>query len=153
VITPQMLEDADVEIRDGDILIIHTGFHRYWEGRPQQDLVRYFCMHPGGKLELLQWMLKRRIKWFGIDCGSGDHAMNTSIRFMRPDLAKEFERRVGMSCSEFFGTFEYAHKKSGRLVRDDVFLFHSWAFQENLIHAENVGGDIELVLNQRCLIG
>src|ERR1700676_3782008 len=60
----------------GDILILHTGWHRYWEGKPQQDLVRYFCMHPGGKFELLEWMLSKRIKWFGIDCGSGDHAMN-----------------------------------------------------------------------------
>jgi kynurenine formamidase len=153
VITPEMLENAPVEIRDGDILIIHTGFHRYWEGKPQQDLVRYFCMHPGGKIELLRWMLDRKIKWFGIDCGSGDHAMNTSIRTMRPDLTAEFERRVGKSCEDYFGTFEYQHNKSGRIVRENVFPFHSWAFQEGLIHAENVGGDIEKVLNQRCLIG
>ena len=153
VISPDMLENAPVEIREGDILIIHTGYHRYWEGRPQQDLLRYFCMHPGGGVELMQWMFKKRIKWFGIDCGSGDHAMNTSIRMMRPDLAAEFERRVGTSCAEFFGTFEYRHAKSGRLVRDNIFLFHSWAFQEGLIHAENVGGDIEKVLNQRCVIG
>ncbi len=31
-----------------------------------------------------------------------------------------------------------------------MFPFHSWAFQEGLLHAENLGGDIELVLNQRC---
>ncbi len=153
VITPEMLEAAPVEIRDGDILIVHTGWHRYWEGKPQQDLVRYFCMHPGGKMELLRWMLKRRIKWFGIDCCSGDHAMNTSIRLMRPDLAARFERRFGKSPAEFFGTYEYVHKKSGRVVEEDMFPFHSLAFQEGLIHAENVGGDIELVLNQRGLIG
>ena len=34
-----------------------------------------------------------------------------------------------------------------------MFPFHSWAFQEGLLHAENLGGDIELVLGQRCLIG
>jgi kynurenine formamidase len=153
IITPDMLETAGVEIREGDILIIHTGFHRYWEGKPQQDLVRYFCMHPGGQIELLQWMLTKKLKWFGIDCGSGDHSMNTSIRLMRPDLAVEFERRVGKSCEDFFGWFEYTHNKSGRRVRANIFPFHSWAFQEGLIHAENVGGDIETVLNQRCLIG
>lgn len=153
VITPKMLESAPVEIREGDILIIHTGWHRYWEGRAQQDLVRYFCMHPGGGMDLLNWMLKRRIKWFGVDCGSGDHAMNTSIRHMRPDLATRFEKRFAKSPAEFFGTFEYVHKKSGRLVEEDIFPFHSLAFQEGLIHAENVGGDIELTLNQRGLIG
>lgn len=153
VITPEMLENAAVEVKDGDILILHTGYHRYYEGRPQQDLVRYFCYHPGGKKDLLDWMLAKKIKWFGIDCGSGDHSMNTSIRLMRPDLAERFERKVGMSCAEFFGTYSYTHKKSGRHVEEDMFPFHSLAFQEGLIHAENVGGDIELVLNQRGIIG
>jgi kynurenine formamidase len=32
LITPAMLEKAPVEIRAGDIVIIHTGWHRYWEG-------------------------------------------------------------------------------------------------------------------------
>ena len=72
LITPEMMESADVEIKEGDILIVHTGYHRYYEGRPQQDLVRYFCLHPGGSFALLQWMLDKKIKWFGIDCGSGD---------------------------------------------------------------------------------
>jgi kynurenine formamidase len=76
VITPQMIESAPVEVKDGDILIIRTGWNRYWEGQPQQDLVRYFCMHPGGNIELLEWMLKKKIKWFGIDCGSADHSMS-----------------------------------------------------------------------------
>jgi kynurenine formamidase len=153
LITPAMLEAAPVEIRHGDILIIHTGWHHYWEGKPQQDLTRYFCMHPGGGLDLLYWMLDKKIKWFGLDCGSCDHCMNTSIRFMRPDLAALFEKKVGKSCSEYFGTFEYVHKRSGRVVRDDIFPFHSLAFQEGLIHAENVGGDIEMMLNKRCVIG
>ena len=79
--------------------------------------------------------------------------MNTSIRQMRPDLAKEFEAKVGSSCEEFFGEYEYTHSLSGRRVRSNIFPFHSYAFQEGLIHAENVGGDIETVLNQRCVIG
>ena len=98
-------------------------------------------------------MLKKRIKWFGIDCGSADHSMNTSIRMMRPDIAKRFEQRVGATCEEFFGDYTYVHKKSGRRVTENIFPFHSYAFQEGLIHAENVGGDIEKVLNQRFLIG
>ena len=153
LITPAMIEDAGVEIREGDILLLHTGWHRHWEGQPQQDLVKYFCMHPGPGMETLQWMLDKKIKWFGMDTGSCDHSMNTSIRYMRPDLAAEFERRIGMTCSEYFGTFEYKHNKSGRIVRDDVFPFHSLAFQHGLIHAENIGGDIEMMLNKRCIIG
>ena len=54
------------------------------------------------------------IKWFGIDCGSADHPMNTTIRLMRPDIARQFEERVGMTCEEFFPRYEYTHKLSGR---------------------------------------
>ena len=153
VITPEMITSAKVKIEHGDILILHTGYHRYYENQPKQDLVRYFCMHPGGKLALLHWMLDMKIKWFGIDCGSGDHPMNTTIRYMRRDLRKQFEKKAGMSVEEFFPQFEYRHKLSGRLVHNNIFPFHNYAFQEGLVHAENVGGHIEKVLNTRAIIG
>ena len=95
VITPQMIESAGADIRDGDILILHTGWHKHYEGQPQQDLVKYFCYHPGPNLDTLHWMLKKKIKWWGMDTGSCDHAMNTSIRRMRPDLADEFAKKHG----------------------------------------------------------
>jgi kynurenine formamidase len=153
VITPEMIEQAGADIRAGDIVILHTGWHRYYEGQPQQDLVRYFCYHPGPNVDTMRWMLERKIKWFGMDTGSCDHPMNTSIRHMRADIAAEFTRVKGKAPAEFFGRFEYVHKRSGRKVTADIFPFHNWAFQEGLLHAENIGGDIELVLGKRCLIG
>jgi kynurenine formamidase len=153
VITPEMIESTGADIRAGDIVILHTGWHRYYEGQPQQDLVRYFCYHPGPSVDTMHWMLERKIKWFGMDTGSCDHPMNTSIRHMRADIAAEFTRVKGKAPAEFFGRFEYVHKRSGRKVTADIFPFHNWAFQEGLLHAENLGGDIELVLGKRCLIG
>jgi kynurenine formamidase len=145
---------SKVEVRKGDILIVHTGFHRYYQGRPQQDLVRYFTMHPGGSVRLARWMADMQIRWWGIDAGSGDHPMNTTIRTMRPDLLARFEAKVGMSYSEFFGgDYEYVHHMSGREISSDIFPMHHLAFQDGCIHAENVGGDIETVLNRRAVIG
>ncbi|MDZ7677770.1 MAG: cyclase family protein, partial [Acidimicrobiales bacterium] len=60
MITPEHIT-SKVEVKKGDILIIHTGYHRYYQGQPQQDLVRYFCMHPGGGVELAEWMLDMEI--------------------------------------------------------------------------------------------
>jgi kynurenine formamidase len=73
VITPQIIENAGVDIRDGDILILHTGWHCHYEGRPQQDLVKYFCCHPGPNLDTLHWMLQKKIRWWGMDTGSCDY--------------------------------------------------------------------------------
>jgi kynurenine formamidase len=42
--------------------------------------------------------------------------------------------------------------KTGKVVFDIV-PFHNRAFQGSLLHAENLGGDIELMLNRRALIG
>ena len=98
-------------------------------------------------------MLDKGVRWWGIDCGSGDHPMNTTIRFMRKDLAKAFEKHAGMSLEEFFPPYQYKHKKSGRKVTNNIFPFHNYAMQEGLIHAENVGGDIDKALNTRCIIG
>jgi kynurenine formamidase len=152
IITPRHITDR-MEVKPGDILILHTGYHRYYEGKPQQDLTRYFCMHPGGTRELAQWMHDMRIAWWGIDAGSGDHPMNTTIRYMRPDLTHRFEEKVGRPVREFFGEYEYRHHKSGRLVKEEIFPMHYLAFPEGCIHAENVGGDIEKALNTRCIIG
>lgn len=152
VIRPEHITEK-VEVKRGDVIIIHTGFHRYYTGQPQQDLVRYFCMHPGGGVELAQWMLEMEISWWGIDAGSGDHPMNTTIREMRPDLTKRFEDHVGMSVDEYFPDYEYTHHLSGRRVTENLFPMHYLAFPGGCIHAENVGGAIDKVLNQRCIVG
>jgi hypothetical protein len=79
-------------------------------------------------------------------------APNTAIRYMRPDLARRCEEKTGKSVLEFFGEYEYRHHKSGRMVKEEIFPMHYLAFSEGCIHAENVGGDIEKVLNTRCII-
>lgn len=152
VIRPEHIT-SKVEVKKGDILILHTGYHRYYTGQPQEDIVRYFCMHPGGTRELADWMLDMELSWWGVDAGSGDHPMNTTIRHMRPDLTRRFEEHVGMSAEEFFGEYEYTHHLSGRRIKEDLFPMHYLAFPQGCIHAENVGGDIDQVLDRRCIIG
>src|SRR5260221_9067450 len=40
VITPEIIESVGAEIGEGDILLLHTGWHRHYEGRAWQDLVK-----------------------------------------------------------------------------------------------------------------
>ena len=47
---------------------------------------------------------------------SFDRSEQASLLRMRTDLADEFTRKHGKTPAEFFGTFEYTHKKSGRKV-------------------------------------
>lgn len=139
VYTPEMIEGR-VEVKQDDILIVHTGWWRHYSGMPEEDLPRYFCMHPGPSPSMVDWMIEKNLKWLGVDCGSADHPMNTSIRKMRPDLAKRYERQFGVDPLE-------------KWPEEDLFFMHHEPFRRGIVHAENVGGEIATVLDRRCVIG
>jgi kynurenine formamidase len=139
VITPEMITSR-MDVKKGDILIYNTGYHRYFNGRPDEDEERYFLRHPGGDRRLAEWIVEMELAWTGFDCGSGDHPMNTSIRYKRPDATKAFERAVGKSVDEAF-------------PEEDLFVMHRVPFRAGITHVENMGGALEDALNRRCLIG
>jgi len=133
-----------VEVRKGDILIINTGYHKYAWDQPEADEVRYMCKHPGPTMEFANWAKKMKIKWIGVDCGSADHPFNTKIREWMPNLAAEAEtalrKKYGKGLDDFFPRGHYQ-------------LMHIQLFPLDIIHAENLGGDIDLLLNKRTTIG
>ena len=139
VITPEMITSR-MDVKKGDILIYNTGYHRYFNGGPDEDEERYFLRHPGGDRRLAEWIVEMELAWTGFDCGSGDHPMNTSIRYKRPDATKAFERAVGKSVNEAF-------------PEEDLFVMHRVPFRAGITHVENMGGALQDALNRRCLIG
>ena len=139
VIKPHHITDK-MEVKKGDILIYHTGYHRFFNGRPEEDEERYFLRHPGGDREFAEWIVEMELAWTGFDCGSGDHPMNTTIRDKRPDARAQYEQAVGASVEE-------------RWPREDLFVMHRVPFRAGITHLENAGGDIEQALDRRCMIG
>jgi kynurenine formamidase len=143
VYTSQMVEER-VEVREGDILIIHTGYHRYGWDQPLADEIRYMVKHPGPDREFAEWAKRKKIKWIGVDCGSADHPMNTIIRTWMPRQAEEadahFRAKYGKPMAEMFTPDKY------QLMHIEMFPYH-------IIHLECAGGDLDLLLNQRTTIG
>jgi arylformamidase len=133
-----------ITIQPNDILIIHTGYHRYypenWVDRSEVDETRYFVRHPGPTREFAEWVLNRGIRWLAVDAGSADHPMNTVIRKVRPDEAEEMERASDLMIDELF-------------PKDDLQIMHTLLFPHDVIHIENIGGEIDRVLDQRILFG
>jgi len=143
--TPKMITDR-VEVKNGDILLINTGYHKYAWDQKQSDEVRYFVRHPGPSPEFHKWALKMKIKWIGVDCGSADHPMNTIIRKWHPDAFLAAEQKLkeqfnGKGWDEVFPQDEYYQ------------VMHLKLFPKRLVHAENVGGEIAKVSNRRVYIG
>ena len=138
-----MVEER-VNVKEGDILIINTGYHRFGWDQSTADEVRYMAKHPGPDREFAEWAKKKKLRWIGVDCGSADHPMNTKVRDWMPREAKEadkhFQEKYGKKLDEVF-------------TEDKYQLMHLEMFNHGIIHAECVGGDIDLLLNQRVQIG
>jgi len=143
VYTSKMVTDR-VEVKEGDILIIHTGYHHFGWTQPTGDEIRYMVQHPGPDREFAEWAKKLKLRWIGVDCGSADHPMNTIIRDWMPRQTKQaefvFEKKFGKSLAQFFDDSKYQ-------------LMHLEMFPDTILHAECLGGDIDLVLNRRLTVG
>ncbi len=143
VYTSKMVEER-VEVKEGDILIIHTGYHHFGWDQPTADEIRYMVKHPGPDREFAEWAKKKKLRWIGVDCGSADHPMNTIIRDWMPRQAREaddlFQKKYGKPLAEFYDDSKYQ-------------LMHIEMFPHGIIHAECLGGDIDLLLNQRVKVG
>ncbi|HPN82917.1 MAG TPA: cyclase family protein, partial [Spirochaetota bacterium] len=126
-------------------LIINTGYNRYAWDQPGSDEIRYFCKHPGPDPSFHKWALEMNIKWIGVDCGSADHPMNTIIRNWHPKLFTEAEEKMkkeyGKAWDELFPPEEYYQ------------VMHLKLFPRGLVHAENIGGQINEVSNKRVWVG
>ena len=143
IYTSKMVEER-ADVREGDILLIHTGYHRYGWDQPKADEIRYMVKHPGPDREFAEWCRKKKLKWLGVDCGSADHPMNTIIREWMPRQAKE---------AEAVFQAKYGKPLAGVFTDDKYQLMHLDLFPEGIIHAECLGGDIDLLLNERVEIG
>jgi kynurenine formamidase len=143
IYTAEMIEDK-VEVHQGDILIVHTGFHHFGWDMPTANEIRYMVQHPGPDREFAVWAKSKKLRWIGVDCGSADHPMNTIIRDWMPRQAKQaeahFQRRYGKGLADVFDDSKYQ-------------LMHIEMFPEGIIHAECIGGEIDLLVNQRVQIG
>ena len=143
VYTSKMIEDR-VEVKEGDILVIHTGYHHFGWDHPTADEIRYMVKHPGPGQEFAEWAKKKKLRWIAVDCGSADHPMNTIIRTWMPRQAAEadkvFQKLYKQSLAEFYDDSKYQ-------------LMHIDLFPKSIIHAECFGGQIDLLLNRRVKVG
>ncbi len=144
VYTPKMIEDV-VDIRKGDILIIKTGWHKYGWNSPESDEFRYMVNHPGPSPDFSDWCVDLQIKWIGVDAVSADHPMNTIMRLWHPKTFEEANRKLiadfGKDWDEMYPLDKYYQD------------MHLNLFPKRIVHAENMGLDIEKAESGRYYIG
>ncbi len=151
VYTPQMIEKR-VKVKQGDIIILHTGFERYGQFGRAADEERYIHMHPGAHPSLVPWLLKKKVHIWGVDCISTDHPMNLPIgRFLGKGMHGHCDR-VRAKAEALFG----GPKGVAKMFPDSAYqLTHNALFPKDCMHIENIGGEIAKpeLQNKRCIVG
>lgn len=148
IYTPDHFEKWEVntglKIERGDILIVNTGYHKYypenWVDRSEVDEEKYFLRHPGPTREFAEYVLDKGVRWMAVDAGSMDYPFNTLIRKARPDEAELAEEKLGKSLDEIWPKKDYQ-------------VMHKLLFPHDVIHIENLGGEIDKVLDQKITFG
>lgn len=107
IITPEDLDEAckreDVEVKPGDVLILHTGWGKFWT----DDKAKYSDGEPGIALPGAKWITERRVAVVGADTTGVE-----AIPFADPNLMYEAHQhlltRYGCYIIENLDTSELA---------------------------------------------
>ncbi len=135
-IRPEDIE-ARVEVRPGDVLVIHTGYNRFYAGGSEPDLVRYFFKNPGGDEELAEWAVARQIRWLGVDGSGPEHPMTGNTRDYWPQVYAEAERVMGESPAERFPV-------------ERQMMIHKILFAHDIPIVENISGAVAQLIGRRA---
>ncbi|MDJ0752363.1 MAG: cyclase family protein [Ardenticatenaceae bacterium] len=144
VYTPEMIESV-VDIQDGDILIVKTGWHQFGWNSPDSDEFRYMIKHPGPSPDFADWCLKHQIKWLGVDCVAMEHPMNTIQRDWHPKTFEEANQKL----IEQFGADWDTIYPLDQYYQD----MHLNLFPKGVVHAENLGNQLAEAESGRYFIG
>jgi kynurenine formamidase len=150
VFTPEMIEER-VDVQNGDILFINTGWHKYTFLAPDGDEEKYILRHPGPHHSIVEWLLDKKIHLWGVDMISTDHPMNLPIG-----------RFLGKGGLEHWAKVRaQVEKKYGADNIDELFpnsayqLTHNALFPHDCVHVENLGAEIgnPELQNKRITLG
>jgi arylformamidase len=148
--TPEDIEKR-ADVQDGDILFIHTGWHRFSFFGEEADEERYIQRHPGPHFSICDWLLSKKIHIWGVDMISTDHPMNLPIGRFLGKGGLEHWQKVRAKTEAKFGA-----DQMDVLFPDSAYqLTHNALFPHDCIHVENLGGDIGLkeLHNKRITLG
>jgi kynurenine formamidase len=91
-IMPEDLERAEPKIEPGDIVIINSGWHKYYG-----DNRRYFAYSPGLYREAGEWLAEKKVKADGVDQQALDHPLATAMPDSKMSVVTSTKSQVSAS--------------------------------------------------------
>lgn len=127
-------EKAKPKIKPGDIVIVNTGWQRYWQ---KKDFI-YHNHYPGLVPSGANWLVEHKVKAVGGTWAALDHPM--AYAGMREDYFwryEEYKKDTGRDGEKDFPAYEPCH---------NILCTH------DMLAIEDVGGEIDKVTGMRCTI-
>ena len=137
VITAEDLENARPQIREGDIVIVNTGWHKKYSAS-----MEYFGLAPGLSEAAANWLVEKKIALFGIDTPFVDQPLATSMAAHRNGplmkrLPAYYKAQTGRDAKADFPKWNPAHRA---------------LLAAGIPTIENIGGGVDLVKGKRVTI-
>ena len=134
-VTARDLEAAASRLKEGDIVVIVTGWHRRYS-----DSQEYFGHSPGLSRDAAEWLVARKAKLVAVDTPQVDHPLATSLGPHRGGplmkrLEEEYRKATGLDPRKEHGEWNIAHRT---------------LLAAGIPTIEQVGGDVDLLLGKRA---
>ncbi len=128
------LENARPRIKKGDIVIVNTGWHKYFLTKSYD----FFNYYPGFYTEAAEWFVEHGVKCVGIDGGAMDSPLaHRPLDKYAPWLYSEYKEATGKDANEEFPIYEPCHTALAKA---------------NIPGIEICGGQIDDVTGKRCVL-
>lgn len=134
-VTSADLEAATPAVQAGDIVVIHTGWHRRYS-----DSLEYFGDSPGLSRDAAEWLIARQVKLVAVDTPQIDHPLATSLGAHRGGplmkrLVATYARETGRDATADYPEWMPAHRA---------------LLSAGIPTIENVGGDVAELAGSRA---
>lgn len=135
VVTAADLEAASARVKEGDIVVIVTGWHHHYS-----DSLEYYGESPGLGKDAAQWLVEKKCRLVAVDTPQIDHPLATSLGPHRGGpkmkrLAQEYSAATGLDPEQTHGEWNVAHKT---------------LLAAGIPTIEQVGGDVDLLIGKRA---
>ncbi len=135
LVTPDDLEKAQPEIREGDMVVIVTDWHHKYS-----DGLEYYGESPGLSKAAAEWLVNKKCKLVAVDMPQIDHPLATSLGPHRGGplmnrLTAKYTDETGLDPKKEHPEWNIAHKT---------------ILAAGIPTIEQVGGDVDSMLGKRA---
>jgi kynurenine formamidase len=107
-ITADDLEKATPKVKEGDFVVINTGWHKYW----RVNEYTYFHHYPGLVPSAAEWLIKKKVKAVAGTFAALDHSLAFApLDKTIPNLNYEYKKETGKDPIEEFPDYEPSRQR------------------------------------------